>query len=62
MKLLFTGFAPFGDLESNPSWDCLKMLPSRPGWFTVCLPVSFRRGPGATPGRRPRRINTILLS
>ena len=47
MKLLFTGFAPFGGLESNPSWDCLNMLPRQPGWFTACLPVSFRRGPEA---------------
>lgn len=47
MKILFTGFAPFGGHAANPSWDCLAGLSGQAGWFTACLPVSFRRGPEA---------------
>ena len=48
MKILFTGFEPFGGSCENPSYDCLKGLPCTVGeteLVTAKLPVSFRRAP-----------------
>lgn len=46
MKILFTGFTPFGGDTVNPSWDVLQDEPFNiPGVEIACrrLPVSFRR-------------------
>ena len=46
VKILFTGFEPFGGSCENPSYDCLKGLPCTVGeteLVTANLPVSFRR-------------------
>ena len=48
MKILLTGFEPFGGGSSNPSYACLKGLPPTAGGaelVTMELPVSFRRAP-----------------
>lgn len=48
VKILFTGFEPFGGSCENPSYDCLKGLPCTVGeteLVTAKLPVSFRRAP-----------------
>lgn len=50
MKLLFTGFAPFDGGSSNPSYDCLKVLPARIAGAEILtreLPVSFSAAPQA---------------
>ena len=49
MKLLYTGFEPFGGEKTNPSWESVRMLPD-----TICgaevvkleLPTAFVEGPG----------------
>lgn len=48
MKLLITGFVPFGGGTDNPSRDCLRMLPSAiedVEIHTMELPVAFREAP-----------------
>lgn len=45
MKLLFTGFEPFGGENVNPSWEAVKLLPEEIGGariFRVCLPVEYQ--------------------
>lgn len=44
MKILITGFEPFGNHKSNPSWDAVSALPDQIGKAQImklCLPVSF---------------------
>lgn len=46
MKILLTGFEPFGSHRSNPSWDAAAALPETMGGVQIVklkLPVSFRR-------------------
>ncbi|WP_297513028.1 pyroglutamyl-peptidase I [Thermococcus sp.] len=46
MKVLVTGFEPFGGEEINPSWEAVKALPDELNGATllkVRLPVSFKR-------------------
>ncbi|WP_297535246.1 pyroglutamyl-peptidase I [Thermococcus sp.] len=46
MKVLITGFEPFGGEEINPSWEAVKALPEELNGATllkVQLPVSFKR-------------------
>ena len=46
MKVLVTGFEPFGGEEINPSWEAVKTLPDELNGATllkVQLPVSFKR-------------------
>lgn len=47
MKLLLTGFEPFGGGSANPAWDCLTRLPEVAGVDMIkrCLPVSFSTAP-----------------
>lgn len=45
MTVLLTGFAPFGDDDTNPSWDAVRLLEGRRigghRIATACLPVAF---------------------
>ena len=44
MKLLITGFEPFGGAETNPSWDAVEQLPEVCGEYEltkVRVPVVF---------------------
>lgn len=44
MKLLISGFEPFGGEKVNPSWETVKRLPDAMGYFDIvkiCLPVTF---------------------
>lgn len=46
MKILVTGFEPFGSHRSNPSWDAVEALPEEIDGVQIVkrkLPVSFRR-------------------
>jgi len=46
MKVLVTGFEPFGGEEINPSWEAVKALPDElngAALLKVRLPVSFKR-------------------
>ena len=46
MKILVTGFEPFGSHRSNPSWDAVEALPEEIEGVQIVkrkLPVSFRR-------------------
>lgn len=50
MKLLMTGFMPFGGGTDNPSFDCLRALPAQVEHVeihTMELPVTFRQAPAA---------------
>ncbi len=47
MKILLTGFEPFGGVSYNPSWDCLEKLEAPEG-LELCklrLPVTFADAP-----------------
>jgi len=66
MKVLVTGFEPFGGEKINPSWEAVKALPEELNGATllkVQLPVSFKRVrkilPGLISGERP---DTVLLT
>ena len=46
MKVLITGFEPFGEEKINPSWEAVKMLPEEIEGARIVkkqLPVSFKR-------------------
>lgn len=36
MKLLITGFEPFGETNINPSWEAVRRLPDRVGEYELC--------------------------
>ena len=45
MKLLITGFDPFGGESINPSWEAVKLLPEQVGAYTICkmeIPTVFQ--------------------
>ena len=44
MKILVTGFAPFGGQSVNPSWEAVKGITSAAA-VKVCLPVEWVEGP-----------------
>ena len=44
MKILATGFMPFGGQEINPSWEAVKALEGD-DIIKVCLPVEWKAGP-----------------
>ena len=53
MKVLVTGFEPFGGEKINPSWEAVESLPdelSGSKLIKVQLPVSFKRVRGILPG------------
>ena len=44
--LLVTGFEPFGNEDTNPSWEAVQLLPDRVGAYRIArllLPVEFGR-------------------
>ena len=44
MKVLFTGFEPFGSEKRNPSWEAVKLLPGKMGETEIVkleLPVVY---------------------
>ena len=44
MKVLVTGFTPFGGEQINPSWEAVKRLPARIGEMTITkreIPTEF---------------------
>ena len=47
MKVLLTGFEPFGKMEKNPSWEAVKLVSERPGKnvavYKLLLPVEYER-------------------
>ena len=46
MKILFTGFEPFGGEATNPSWEAVSRLPERIGHAEILrrkLPVEYDR-------------------
>ncbi len=47
MKILLTGFEPFGGYDTNPSWECLQGRSAVAGVEVVTerLPVSFTQAP-----------------
>lgn len=52
MKVLVTGFEPFGGENVNPSWEAVKMLPDVIGNAEIVkyqLPVSFKKVRGLLP-------------
>lgn len=45
-KILFTGFEPFGEDTTNPSWEAVKLLPDQAGESVIvkrCMPVEYDR-------------------
>ena len=53
MKVLVTGFEPFGEEKVNPSWEAVKMLPDVVGDAEIVkyqLPVSFKKVRELLPG------------
>ena len=50
MRILITGFEPFGGLDTNITQEIISQLPAQIGnreIVTICLPVSFQRAPVA---------------
>ena len=50
MRILITGFEPFGGLDTNITQEIISQLPAQIGnreIMTICLPVSFQRAPVA---------------
>ena len=47
MKILLTGFEPFGGEKINPSWETVRRVKAPAGAELVraCLPVTFREAP-----------------
>ena len=47
MKILVTGFEPFGGEDVNPSWEAVKAVQAPAGiqLEKILLPVSFRKAP-----------------
>lgn len=48
--LLVTGFEPFGNENTNPSWEAVKLLPEQVGAYRIerlLLPVEFGRAAAA---------------
>ena len=46
MKVLLTGFEPFGQEKVNPSWETVKAFPELREdveVLKICLPVSFQK-------------------
>ena len=66
MKVLVTGFEPFGGEKINPSWEAVKALPGELNGATllkVQLPVSFERVRKILPGLISKeRPDTVLLT
>ena len=42
MKILVTGFTPFGGEQINPSWEAARRLPNRIGGAEL-ISMKFRR-------------------
>lgn len=44
MKLVFTGFGPYGDVDYNPSWDAAQAAAKATGSTAELLPVTVEAG------------------
>lgn len=64
MKLLISGFEPFGGEMVNPSWEVVKRLPEVMGEFQIvkiCLPTSFlNAGPMLAEAIRHHHPDVVL--
>ena len=65
MKVLVTGFQPFGKETSNPSYEAVRLLPDHIGGAEIIraeLPVVFRKAAGcAAAVIRQEQPNLVLL-
>jgi len=66
MKVLVTGFEPFGGEKINPSWEAVKAIPDEPSGaelVKIQLPVSFNRVREVLPRLITReRPDVVLLT
>ena len=69
MKLLITGFTPFGGEKLNPSWEAVKRLPDRVGETELIrreIPTAFDESGAALRSSKARRtalgiVDAVLI-
>lgn len=62
MRILVTGFAPFGGETVNPSWEAVRRLPEMEGMARAELPVDWAEGPRLLQALiGERKPDTVLL-
>ena len=65
MKVLLTGFEPFGRLKTNASWEAVKLVAERPGKdvtvYKLLLPVEYDRAADlCIDAIRQHRVDAVL--
>ncbi len=43
MKILLSGFEPFGNITKNPSFECIKRVQQQKEVEIICLPVVYQK-------------------